>query len=69
MRQARYAVRVELSALREEWTKERKRRESAEAQALRAGAKLEVLEQLVARMEATETDKSRSVSTSENQAD
>ncbi|CEH91653.1 Cointegrate resolution protein T [Xanthomonas citri pv. citri] len=63
------AVRVELSALREEWTKERERRESAEAEALRADAKLEVLEQLVARMEATETDRSRSVSPSDNQAD
>lgn len=50
------AVRIELRAVREELTKERARREQAEADALRAGVRLETLEQLLAQLRSDRAD-------------
>jgi len=44
------AVRIELHAVRDELTKERARREQAAAEALRAGVRLETLEQLLTQL-------------------
>ena len=48
--QALEIVRVELTSTRAEAIKERERREQAEADALRAGVRMETLEQLLAQL-------------------
>ncbi len=50
------AVRAELACARADLTKERERREQAEAEALRAGVRRDTLEQLLAQLRPDHTD-------------